>query len=340
MSKEKNQITNSKAKDSGGKLIFENDTLCSQFLRNYSGIEILKDVRPEDIEDVSERYIPMFTEERNSDVVKRIRLGNKELFVVALIEHKSRVDYNVIMQLMRYMVYIWENYEKDLEKDHPRISARPSFKYPPIIPIVYYEGNDTWTAATRLSERIYLSDVFSDYIPDYSYLLFRLYDHEQSELIDKNDEISLVMLINKLKSVKEFKNLKFPEGYFDNISQRAPQEVLNILSRVIAVLLREINVPEDTLLDFTDQIKERRMGRLFEDFEPFDYQEWKRTAREDGLREGREEGREEGIRVFIIDKLEDGVSEAVIKQKLIKLFDLDETKAEEFIKKYSSVRIS
>ena len=36
--------------------------------------------------------------------------------MIALIEHKSTVDYNVTMQLLRYMVYIWEDYEKEQEK--------------------------------------------------------------------------------------------------------------------------------------------------------------------------------------------------------------------------------
>ena len=63
-------ISNSKLQDSAAKLIFGNNRLCSQFLRDYSGIEILKDVQEEDIEDMTTRYIPMFTEERDSDVVK------------------------------------------------------------------------------------------------------------------------------------------------------------------------------------------------------------------------------------------------------------------------------
>lgn len=67
-------------------------------------------------QDVTERYVPMFTEERNSDTVKRIKLaGNHTLFFVSLIEHKTRVDYNVSMQLLRYMVYIWEDYEREMD---------------------------------------------------------------------------------------------------------------------------------------------------------------------------------------------------------------------------------
>ena len=85
---------------STAKLIFGNNRLCSQFLRNYSGIELLKNVREEDIEDMTTRYIPMFTEERDSDVVKRVRLSNGECaYMIALIEHKSTVDYNTTSPL-------------------------------------------------------------------------------------------------------------------------------------------------------------------------------------------------------------------------------------------------
>ena len=95
---------NTRTSDNGGRLIFENDTLCSQFLREYARVEILKDIQPEDIEDMTERFLPMFTQERDSDVVKRMNLpGEKELFLVALIEHKSSVDYNVVMQMFHYM---------------------------------------------------------------------------------------------------------------------------------------------------------------------------------------------------------------------------------------------
>lgn len=60
----------------------------------------------------------MFTEERNSDIVKKVRLKGNEtsFYLISLIEHKSRVDYNVIMQILRYIVYIWEDYEREQEK--------------------------------------------------------------------------------------------------------------------------------------------------------------------------------------------------------------------------------
>lgn len=76
----------------------------------------LKSVRPEDIEDVTERYNPMFTEQRDADVVKKVHLPcDKEIFI-ALIEHKSAVDYTVIIRILCYMFYIWGGYENQREK--------------------------------------------------------------------------------------------------------------------------------------------------------------------------------------------------------------------------------
>lgn len=58
------QLSNSKYYDSSSKLIFGNAELCSRFLRNYMDISLFKNIRAEDIEDVTERYVPVFTEER------------------------------------------------------------------------------------------------------------------------------------------------------------------------------------------------------------------------------------------------------------------------------------
>lgn len=55
-------IKNSKTHDNGAKLIFDDPILCAQFLRGYTNIDILKDVQPEDIKDISERFLPMWQE--------------------------------------------------------------------------------------------------------------------------------------------------------------------------------------------------------------------------------------------------------------------------------------
>ncbi len=66
-------------------MIFGDKILSCQFFRDYADLEILRNIQPEDIEDVSERYVP--------------------LYIVSLIEPKTKVKYNVAMQMLRYMIY-------------------------------------------------------------------------------------------------------------------------------------------------------------------------------------------------------------------------------------------
>ena len=126
-------INNPQRRDSSSKLIFGDNILCSQFLRNYADMEILRRIQPEDIEDVSERYVPLYSTERESDTVKRVNIGRYmpscedenslelPLYIVSLVEHKTKVEYNVAMQILRYMIYIWEDYEKEMNRKYPHI---------------------------------------------------------------------------------------------------------------------------------------------------------------------------------------------------------------------------
>lgn len=208
-------ISNTKLRDSSSKIIFGDPILCSQFLRGYTGIPLLKDVQPEDIENITERYVHMFVEERNSDTVNRVRLKNIEMpfFLVSLIEHKSKVDYNVVMQILRYMVFIWEDYEKEQERLHPGISKTKDFKYPPILPIVYYDGVDNWTASVQLRERVHLNELLREYIPDFKCILVQLNDYSNEQLLAKlnvpSEEVeSLTGLIKERNMGELFANFK------------------------------------------------------------------------------------------------------------------------------------
>ena len=45
--------------------------------------------------------------------------------------------------------------------------------------------------------------------------------------------------------------------------------------------------------------------------------------------------RENGIRIFILDKLEDQVEPAIIKERLMKRYTLNEANATKYLKKYA-----
>lgn len=274
--------------DQGAKMVFEDPILCAEFLRDYVNLSILKNITPEQITNISSRFVSLWDEERNSDTVNKIQLADgTPLYFIALIEHQSSVAFETSMKLLRYMVMIWNDYEKEMEKLSKGITKTKDFKYPPILPIVYFEGTGTWTAARRLSDRIYLEEVFKDYIPDFVYEVVRLHDYSNEKIIDFGDELSLIMLINKLRNSEDFKKLEgIPSEYFEHLESHTPDYLLKLISTIVAVFLHRLNVPNEEVAGFTDLIMERRIGMLFDSFEAYDVQETRRLSREEGRKEG------------------------------------------------------
>ena len=175
-------IRNTRPRDSGAKLIFDNPVLCAQFIRDYLNVDILKDVQPEDIEDISERFLSMWQENRDSDCVKKIHLsgtaGPDALFLIAMIE---------------------------AEKRQPRITARKDFRYPPVLPVIFYDGPGSWTAAADFRDKVYLNEILGEYIPSFKYIVVPLSCYSAEDLIGKNNELSLLLLIDKLRSAADFR---------------------------------------------------------------------------------------------------------------------------------------
>ena len=343
-------IVNSKKADSSAKIIFEDPILCSQFLHGYTQIPLLENVQPEDIEDVTERYVHMFTEERNSDVVKKVKIKDCDtpFYLISLIEHKSKVDYNSVMQILRYMVFIWEDYEKMQEKMSRGISKSKNFRYPPVLPIIYYTGSADWAAAVKLEDRVYLSDVLADYIPHFRCILVQVKDYDNVRLMEKHDELSIIMMINRMQKSTDFSKWKkeVDSEYLVDTTKLTPEYLLGIMAQVMKFLLLNINVPEQEAEDVTGLIKERRMAGLFDHFEKYDVQAARAEAMKQGLAEGLEKGLSAGMEQGLAQGMEQGIEKFVkaaqnfkvhrneIRNQLMEQYKLTESEAEEKIGKY------
>lgn len=289
-------LNNRKAKDNGAKLIFGNPTLCAQFLRGYTDIDLLKNVQPEDIEDISERFLPMFQEGRDSDSVKKVHLEKQSLYLITIIEHQSSVHYDMAFKLLRYIVMVLTDYESEQERLHEGITKTKNFKYPPVLPIVYYEGTENWTAVRNFRDRVHLSDVLGKYIPDFEYEVIPLVKYSNQDLFDKEDELSLIMLINKLRDSSQFGDLKeIPKEYLAHLEKNTPDHLLRLMGKIISVLLYRLNVPREEVEEFTDLIERRQFEMLFDSFEAYDVQETRRISHEEGRTEGLAEGHAMGL---------------------------------------------
>ncbi len=278
-------------RDTSSKTIFGDPVLCAQFLRDHFDMPLLKNVQPEDIEDVSERYIPYLGAEFEPDSVQKIRVldigrekrrgSNEPPFFVSLIEHKSRVDYDVPMQLLRYMVCIWTEYRREMERGREGYTRRKGFRYPMIIPIVYYEGKAAWTAHMHLRDRIGAIGKVREWVPDFRYHLVRIHDYSNQELLQRGDEISLVMLINKIQDTADLEQfIRIPPDRMDRIIRDSPEHVIDVLVSAMESLCFKIDASAEERTLCVRKVRERKMGYLFENMKHISIQEERRKTEE------------------------------------------------------------
>ena len=125
-----------------------------------------------------------------------------------------------------------------------------------------------------------------------------LNEYDEQKLINTGGALSLIMLIDKIRDAEGISSLSaLPKDYMEELQAKLPPRIGKLLSDVITVLLKRINVPDNEIYDITGKIHEREVQKMFAWADNYDVQETRRVAREEGLREGREDGLNEGSAV-------------------------------------------
>ncbi len=82
-----------------------------------------------------------------------------------LLEHKSRVDADTPLQLLKYMVNIWR---REVE------NGAAGDRLPAIIPLVFYHGRGRWTAAPSVPGMIDAPGELEPFVREFAYVLHDL----------------------------------------------------------------------------------------------------------------------------------------------------------------------
>ncbi len=133
--------------------------VAADFLVNYLPAKVLKHIRLNTLAITKDTFVDKKQAEHYSDLLYRVNLtNNRPGFVYFLFEHKSYPDRYVVLQLLRYLVEIWELFLKQNKK---------AGKLPLIIPIVVYHGKPKGKAI-RIVDLIDLPDQeLAAYVPDF-----------------------------------------------------------------------------------------------------------------------------------------------------------------------------
>ena len=141
------------------------------FIRQFLPEGLVAKLDLEGIELDNTTYITPKLAKYYSDLVWLCQYKETQVRVAFLVEHKSAPVPYPHLQLLRYMLEVWE---KNLKDEKPFLL---------IIPIVFYHGDDKWNNRPMAEYFEGVDDDLLQYIPQFNYELINLSDYDDADIL-------------------------------------------------------------------------------------------------------------------------------------------------------------
>lgn len=260
---------------------FSQVEIAKDFLKNYLQSDICTLLDLDKISSQKDSFIDEDLQEHFSDALFLVPLKDgHEIYVYTLFEHKSSPDRWVALQLLRYMVRIWE---RDTESGQLRM----------IIPIVIYHGKQRWNIPTEFSALFPEVRNFRAFLPNFQYLLYDLPRIPESKIVG---EYKLQIMIRVMKDIFSVKLLDEIEKIVAIYAEsKGDQNAEDFLKTVLLYMMAGSKVK------YADLEKE-----LKSHLQPIGAKNIMMTLAEHYKQEGRQEGRQEGWQKGTLEGLQKG----------------------------------
>jgi len=132
-------------------------------------------------------YVDKTLNKSYSDLVYNCKYKNRDIKIALLFEHKSQPELYPHLQLLGYMLQIWQTCKNNKQ---PLI---------PIIPILFYHGTENWKYGDFLASFEDLDENLKKYIPNFEYELVntKLLSDEQIKKMFHQYSVKTIMLLMK-----------------------------------------------------------------------------------------------------------------------------------------------
>jgi hypothetical protein len=130
--------------DSGYKLLFSHPEMVRDLLRDWVPGDWVREADFSTLERVNGSYVADSQKQRHDDMVWRLRLRDRWLWVYLLLEFQSATDDWMALRMMIYLGL--------LAQDLVKRGELAEGKLPPILPLVLYNGQPPWRAAVEVGD--------------------------------------------------------------------------------------------------------------------------------------------------------------------------------------------
>ena len=217
------------------------DTRLKELFRNKEAfISLLKDcVKPEwvdslDIDSLKRSdtsFILQDFKKKEADIIYEATINNGKVIFYLLLELQNKVDHRMPYRLMLYIVEILRQYYNNADEKE---RLRKNFKFPAVIPIVFFSGNEKWTVPTNLREMFNAHECFGDYLIDFNYTLVDTNGYDENSVKDFQSRLLKVMMM--FESVTSSSELYSMIRKHENDIKQFNDEEIRIIDAAISIL--------------------------------------------------------------------------------------------------------
>ncbi len=289
-------------KDSLFKTIFQNKAMFMMFIQDFIDQDWVKSITPDHLELHPSLFPEIMETDRESDIVYKVKNENNERFVFILLENQTTVDQLMPFRILEYMTRLWRRHIQTTSQ-----SDNKPFKLPSIVPILFYDGDGSWTAETHLSDKVQDKSFFQRYIPEFEYILIDLSSISFEELEALKNPQSLALILDKIRTPEDLKTLKsLKDDYWHKVKTIIDQYNLwDLIEQLIYIFMKAKHAEKTHIEETLEKIREREVKKgMIIYSEALDV----KKAKDKGILEGEELG----IKKIVINMLKKGMDEKTI----------------------------
>ena len=293
--------------DSGYKLLFSHPEMVRDLLTGFVQGEWIKSADFSTLTQVNGSYVSQSDEleQRHDDLVWKVRIQDRWLYVYLLLEFQSTIDPHMALRMMVYVGLLYQDLVKREELTVDR-------KLPPVLPIVLYNGSPRWTAPVLMEDLVTQPPAGLEfYVPRCRYLLI---DEGQYGADVLNPLRNLVAALFRLETQRTIDDVRNVVDALIEWLKDEGQRTLRLSFTIWLKLLLRTKLPDANIDGINDLRGVRSM--LGENIQSWfdEYREKGRLAGlQEGLQEGRQEGRQEGEVLGLQKGLQKGIQKGEVQ---------------------------
>ena len=267
-------LKNRKPHDEFFKTTFSNRRLAEAYIRRFLPVPLVGKLRLEELRLEQTSYISRQLKPYFSDIVYTCPYNNGASINLAfLFEHKSRPVAYPHIQLLRYILEVWEN------------NIREKIPLQITVPMLFYHGEEKWSYRPFHRYLAGLDPDLERYVPAFDYEFLNIGEWSDEKILALEE----AFLINALLVFKHIWDEKYIRAnlsrFFVSLEGFIHEsEGVNFVEGIFVYLVRSSVFKGVNVKDMVDKIQEALQEPVLSA-----YDRWRMEAQKEGMEKGRKE---------------------------------------------------